>query len=209
MDPGAEQAFRGIDVSHADHHLRVHDCHLDRDRLVLKRSTQTLRGELLPQRLWAKVFQQRMRIQLLNGTNQRQPEAARIVVTQLHPARHRDADVVVLFPILPRRDHPQTARHAEMDDHRLPAIRFQHQILGPPPHRRELCTLQARQLRRNRLPQIVAPNDHLGDPPPHHMRRNSPTRRLHFRQLRHGGNSKFPVCGSTQTSTRRLDKSKA
>ncbi len=112
MDAGAEQALRGVDVAHADDDLRVHDRDLDRDRLVLKRSTQTLRREPLSQRLRAEVFQQRMGIQPRDGTNQRQPEAARIVVAQLHPSRHGDADVVVLFPVLPRRDHPQTARHA-------------------------------------------------------------------------------------------------
>ncbi|VXC07467.1 hypothetical protein MASSI9I_51083 [Massilia sp. 9I] len=125
VDPGAEQAFAGVDVADADHDVAGQQHLLDRRAALARLAPQQFAGKAFAQRLHAEAAQQHVLFQIafFLAMPEHGAEAARVVQAQHLPAfraricpDNHQVEVVVLARLDPGRQHPQVAGHAQMDD---------------------------------------------------------------------------------------------
>jgi hypothetical protein len=127
-DARAEQGFAGVDVAHAHDQPRIHDQLLDGHLAPARDLPQVFAVEFVFEWFGRQAFQQRMRRRILR--EQQAAEAPRIVEAQRLSGVELDVHVIVRDARRRGRQHPQTARHAEVQDHRA-RVRLQQQVLGP------------------------------------------------------------------------------
>ena len=96
-----------------------------------------------------------------------------------------DADMIMFFPGIRRRNDPQAAGHPEVDQQGAGVIHCQQKVFRAPPHPADAAALDHGQRFRNRLPQVMPAHDHFGHPPASHMRFDPAAGGFNFGKLRH------------------------
>ena len=191
VDPGAEQAFAGVDVADADHDVARQQHLLDRRIALARLAPQEFARKTLAQRLHAEPAQQQVffELALVLGVPEHGAEAARIVQAQHLPALravHDQVEVVVLARLDPGRQHAQVAGHAEVDDQGA-VFEFDQQVLAAASGSKDAASgQQLGQTGREGPAQAFAAQDRLLDDAAFDMGRDTAPGDFYFWQFRHG-----------------------
>ncbi len=161
MNAGGIERLVGVDVAHPDHHLIVHQEGLDGGAASLGTLTQVIGVEGVGERLRPQFGQQRMRLGRLAGPQQG-TEAARIIEPQQLAVLELDIHVIVLLGRGADVQHPQAARHAQMEDGGT-EVGLQQQVLGAAADPVDGEVHQLLDLSRHRPAQTAVPYHHPGD----------------------------------------------
>ena len=187
---GPEQAFRGIDITDADHQMAVHQGRLDRPTAAGNRLEQPVRRESIGQGFDALRRQKRMAFRRCRrpGLPEHDTEAARVGKAQGLPGKQQ-VEMIVLFRRQVGRYETQVARHPEMDDQRsldaLPPTVDQ-QVFAAPAHRDDPATgQQVEQGARDLVAQLRRPDQRTDDDLPAQFRLYPAPTDFHLRQFRH------------------------
>jgi hypothetical protein len=188
MDAGTEQRFGSVDVAYAHHDALIHEEMLHRRAATATAREQVGAIELLRQRLRPEPAQQVM--SLARGLPEQGAEAARVGEAQHASAVECEIHMVVRLRGCGGREHPQTARHAQVQDGAA-ALGVEQQVLGATPHLGNALTRQLATDRGGDGPaQIGAAQRGCHDPPALDVGRDAAAGGFDFGQLGHRGERK-------------------
>src|SRR5262247_1247488 len=183
VDPRAEQALVRVDVPNAGHESMVHQELLDGNAPPARRGVEAAAGECARERLDLEMREEWVARRVAD-VPEHSAEAPRIAEAYRDVA---DAEVEVIEGSwrLGRRNDPQAARHAEMQDQgSLPAVEqevFRAARDGANP----FAAQDRAEIARHGPPQTAMAHDHPGDRPSAQMRLEPEAGDFYFRKLWH------------------------